>query len=654
MQGKRKSLTRSESYGALTSLPWHKRINVPSSHVYDFAAMPGVELVRFDKNRAELAVTIDALAAIKKQASTVEQHTLSDGVAGSMARPYQRDGANWILDRWAKCGYAYLAFDLRLGKTLTSISALESIGLEHVLIVPPAGVVRTWVTELLRWTDRGSIIVLDGRGAKQLRIFRTEDGKTSKNGRLVKTSILREKKGKIECPRCGQVGDRVDVECHACNRQIRKIVSTARFVICPYDRLVPQVTRNECGAELERRDLPGWARLLGQQYWDLVVADEAVKLRTWSTKPGARDRHRRTQIIIASQNTDRKLAICGTPSFGRFRHLWGQLDWLSDGCYGRSRGRDSRGGYTGPFERTPFLWDRRYCNGRKVEIESRGISVWVADGESPLVKTEWAKWRRPEIMLIKRRSDPDIAAQLPPLDRQTRWIEGASKIPPKRGKNRVDVALRRSLEAKLEAMVDEIVEELTTGAKVLVLASRHASVDTIAAALRKIAEGRGEEGAALRAQSYRQWIGRGLDRSGGGVNAEARALIVEELVRHDGAGCLITTTHSLADGGISMRGVSSVHHAEYHDSPIAMVQAELRGYEPGISTGYSITHWHSVGSIDDHIRERVMPQIELVVNAMADPTVSSMGSALTRSIEKIDYEDILSAWAKNVELDDDE
>ena len=586
-----------------------RRLSVPPAKARLLARIPGVRLT----GPGEILCTIDAWETVRRKLGIEDDAGQPKKLKHKISlRPYQAEGADWIVDRWEKCGAAYLAFGLRLGKTRTILAAVKALRVKNsrVLVMMPAMVLRTWIREIRKVLDL-DCVVCDGRSASVLRHF---DGDPKRrHGRRIDRSKSPE--------------------------EFDRLLNEARLVLCPYDRLIAQSARTARGVEFDRSDLPGWASTLGKIKWTVAIADEGQKLRTFSYEPG----HRRNRALIAAQRARRRIILSGTPSFGLFRHLWGQLDWLLPGQYGV----DKRNGDSAPYQ-----WDEYFCNGRKVLIPEVGREVWKFDDVGPRIESEWADHRRDAIMLVKHACD--VAKDLPPIMRDVRRVgDGQVKPPSKRSRNRKDAALIQAFDIKAPECLEQVVDELVNGLKVMVLTYRHRSADDFFAMASKMVGRKGEEGAALRAASTRVWNGRGSDGASG-VSAEARSIMIEEFVDHDGAALFVATTHALADGGVSMNGLSSVHHLEYHDSPMGMVQAELRGYEPGISHGYAITHWHAEGTIDDEIEQRVMPKTKMVRSAFDDPMAGGMSdaffSSLAKRAPKISIDDALAAFvAKGIE-----
>jgi len=89
-------------------------------------------------------------------------------------RDYQRDGANWILDRWSRFGGALLADEMGLGKTLQTISAIAKLKrdgeLGRTLVLVPTSLLSNWEGELARFGTGLSVVRMHGPNRDSLRL----------------------------------------------------------------------------------------------------------------------------------------------------------------------------------------------------------------------------------------------------------------------------------------------------------------------------------------------------------------------------------------------------------------------------------------------------------------------------------------------------
>jgi len=225
------------------------------------------------------------------------------------------------------------------GKTPTTLAAAALVGSKKTLIVCPSIAKLVWATEIAKWMHLPSTI-LYGRGGDEARTFC------------------------VQCNGTGRTGGEHCHDCKAANGQsygavihrddgVGAALERARFTICNYDVLIPQVEKDAAGVRSERGDLPGWTEKLKD--FDLVIADEAHILRGRSKRDRAGE-SRRDKLIQLSKGVPRFWALSGTPVYGRVADLWALLDVVTDGLYGR------------PF----FRYDVRYCL-------PAGAQVWMGD-----------------------------------------------------------------------------------------------------------------------------------------------------------------------------------------------------------------------------------------------------------------------------------
>ena len=85
-------------------------------------------------------------------------------------RPYQRDGAGWLLDRVERFGGALLADDMGLGKTLQTIALIECLFAKPapapgpVLVIATTSLLGNWRAEFARFAPGRRVRILHGAG----------------------------------------------------------------------------------------------------------------------------------------------------------------------------------------------------------------------------------------------------------------------------------------------------------------------------------------------------------------------------------------------------------------------------------------------------------------------------------------------------------
>lgn len=87
-------------------------------------------------------------------------------------RPYQEEGAGWLIDRSERFGGGLLADDMGLGKTIQSIALIEYLlGNESeskpVLVIATASLLGNWKSELRKFAPGRSVRILHGSGREK-------------------------------------------------------------------------------------------------------------------------------------------------------------------------------------------------------------------------------------------------------------------------------------------------------------------------------------------------------------------------------------------------------------------------------------------------------------------------------------------------------
>jgi hypothetical protein len=617
-------------------------------------------------------------------------------------RNYQKEAALFLLRR----AYCYLALPMRTGKTLVALSADMLVGSRWTLIVAPSLVKWVWADEILKWA-KAEAIILEGRGGRLARqycgtcrgrgnIAGPDDEEpvwcpdcTQLNGQSygyriheVRTVSKPVRAPKIELPkplrsrrrkkRVEHAAVRVnlmskepfvgppyptarDIEemrrrrdeyyatfdeglyccskhpevqshdpkglCLKCRGELLTLLRNARYIIANYDILIAQDQHDEAGGFVGMRlDLPGWAPVLSHLDIDVAILDEAHVFRGRPQKK-RRGRTRRDRLIDVVRRVRRVWLLTGTPIYGYTRDLWSPFDVASDGLWGR------------PW----YDFDTRYCEGR---INAHG--GWEANGRSLLAESE-LKRRLGIVMLKKERSE--ILPELPPKERQVIRLEPKEALPPidTSGTKR-DIASRelaRALEHKLVDIVDKVIDDMAEGNKVLVFTWLRASAERVFRAI----EGKmrsPQVGVRMRQVNTATWLAHGE------VSDKARFDVARDFREHAGAGALVSTTDAM-QVGISLFGATSMYFAELHPSPAAMLQAEDRPYEPGV-TSFCAYYCVLKGSIDEHVEAMLLPKFETQVLLTDDEGAKDARAAFKDEEESI--EQIVDRLTAHLKLED--
>lgn len=544
-------------------------------------------------------------------------------------RDYQKDGAIFL----ARRAYAINADPMRSGKTAQALTASVFVDSRRTLIVSPALAKWVWAAEIAKWLKEEAV-VLEGLGSDSLRVYCLAcdsrghiDGKRceackmgngqSRGFRLfnVREDSCRKHKfaGTGTCPKCIE----------ALHEQVEK----SRYVIVNYDLLVAQKKIDAAGGAYYRDDLQGWGPFLAQHRFDLAIADEAHLLRGFSTDQSKKGTSRREKFNQVVEAIPRVWALTGTPVFGYTRDLWGQLDAISRGCV------------SGGENRLPFSFHVRYCEGHKGEYG------WKADGRALLADTELPE--RLKYLMIKRPRS-QILASMPAKVRQVVRIddERDNKTTPRIPKNsdnesRITRLMRATFDVKVSAVVENVIAEMAEGNKVVVFALLRESAERLEKAIARTAMSR-EFATKMREVNAQTWLAHG------DASTQARFEMSRAFREHEGAGAFVTTIDAV-QVAVSLKGATSVHFAEMHWQPSAMLQAEDRPYELGV-TGLSIVYYVVRGSIDEHMEQALLPKIEALIAIVAEQQAKEVQDAWVGPQKDLTLDEIIAALTKNVDV----
>lgn len=534
-----------------------------------------------------------------------------EAIAARM-RPYQVSGSLFL----ARRAYALLCDPMRAGKTLTTIGAAVLSGAEKTLIVCPAVARTVWAQEVAKWAE-SEALVLEGRSPDSARRYcLTCDGR----GRLstgARCAVCANKNGQSKGYKIFVAGDP--------DRDLATAIKEAAFIIVNYELLVPQQATTKTGQVLFREELPGWAPYLANHVrFDVAIADEAHMLRGFETNALRKGHTRRERFIAAVAGVPQVWGVTGTPVFGYIRDLWGPLDAISAGAV------------TGP-SRLPFKFHAHYCDGH------RGEFGWVSTGRSPEASTELPlrldnviKLQRPRSVILSHmpakvrqvvRVTPDSVA--------TEAMLRAGKA--SAGPKKLSKLLQQAGVHKRNAIVENVVQELSEGNKVLVFSLLRANADGLYKAIQKATKSR-EWSTRMSQANLEMYL------ATGDSSADVRAGYARAFREHTGAAVFIATIDAV-QVALSLRGAASVHFAELHWNPAAMLQAEDRPYEPGVQ-GLNIVYYVLENSIDDHVIATVLPKFNALTSVTNDEQAQSTKASFDEQTTLAEIHERLTAHVK--------
>jgi SWI/SNF-related matrix-associated actin-dependent regulator 1 of chromatin subfamily A len=240
-------------------------------------------------------------------------------------------------------------------------------------------------------------------------------------------------------------------------------------------------------------------------------------------------------------------------------------------------------------------------------------------------------------MLKKERSE--ILSELPAKQRQVIRIDPKKELPKIDFEGtRMQVisrALSTTLDHKIEEIVDNVIGEIAEGNKVLVFSYLRANAERVYQAIEEKMRSP-QVAVRMRQVEAETWLAHGE------VSNKGRFDIARIFREYQGAGALVSTVDAM-QVGISLKGATSVHFAELHHSPAAMLQAEDRPYEVG-STGLSIVYYIVKGSIDEHIESILLPKFKTQELLTGEEGATDARTALAGADE--DAEDAEAIWQR--------
>jgi len=248
---------------------------------------------------------------------------------------------------------------------------------------------------------------------------------------------------------------------------------------------------------------------------------------------------------------------------------------------------------------THFKFGFAYCGAARSEY---GLTF---DGRSPRAETE-LKLRLNHLFMKHDRAE--IWKDTPPKIRQVVRIETkvrdeSEKLSAMPANERsLFAALEKTLETqKLEAICDNVIEEMMSGWKSVIWVLTRESVEIMCAALERVTSQR-QVAPVMRTNNVKIWA------THGNASIDVRNAVAKEFVDHVGAGVIIATIDSMPES-ISLFGASTAHYAQLHFSPGALEQSENRPYKKGTSR-LKIIYYIAIGTVDERVLALVLPRLE--------------------------------------------
>lgn len=634
----------------LTSIPGIARAPGGLACTWDIALMLAAYLgTPCPRSPLEDALTDDELKAEAAALPGLERYRRLELPA--KLRPYQKEGALFL----ARRAYAMNCDPMRAGKSAMALAASVLVDAKKTLVIAPAIAKYVWAEQAALWLKEEALILEGRAGDLAKRYCKVCDARgkiKGTDGELITCTACRmrngqangyktfdtyvwewDENGKLTCE-CPKHRDEMSHDfmisplvCPLCVNELHAAIGAASIVVCNYDILISQKNADAAGKLFSVEHLQGWAPVLAAHKFDLAILDESHLIRGFSTDSARKGQTRRERVCEVTENIPIAWALTGTPIFGFVRDLWGQLDCVSKGALTGN----------GVNDRLPFTFHAHFCEGQKDDYG------WRADGRSIYADTELPQ--RLAVFKIQRPRSL-ILSQMPPKTRQVVRIDagevGAKKPRGANDEARLANLLKKTFDAKVDYVTENVISELGEGNKCVVFVFLRESAEKMGKAVEAACK-KADVKTRMREVDAKIWTVHG-DTSPQGRFEMARAFR-----EHPKAGAFIATIDSV-QVAISLKGATSVHFADLHWQPAALLQAEDRPYEVG-TTGLSILYYIVRGSVDEHIEAIVLPKVKTLADIVNEKGADELRNALAQGAGKENLKEVIKAMMKDVDTD---
>jgi SNF2 family DNA or RNA helicase len=389
-----------------------------------------------------------------------------------------------------------------------------------------------------------------------------------------------------------------------------------RYVIVNYDILASARRRDAAGVVYTRADLPGWGALLHKTRFVIVVCDECHGIR-------GRKSQRTKAVKFVTQLAVVVWMMSATPMPNYLRDLWAQLDLMSIGLHG---------GY--------WDWVRAYCGAtqgaygwidtgtdyERIEELRMRLGYYMLGRSKPQIQASWPEKRREIYPIDVKLTAPTVQEADDALERQTA----------------VDKALRATARAKRPAVIEQAVEALDSGQKVVVFTY-------------------------LREQA--EWIAKGIDKAlqkekrprpvycaNGKQTPQQRDTLAKAFREAEGPTAFVATIDSVGVA-ISLVGAELVLFADLLYEPWKLLQAEGRTHRFDSGVKVLIRYLVARGTIDEALEASIVSKLRTIEAALGTDADNSALEALLGT-EETDGAKIvdrlfarLKAWGQSQKLE---
>lgn len=251
--------------------------------------------------------------------------------------------------------------------------------------------------------------------------------------------------------------------------------------------------------------------------------------------------------------------------------------------------------------RKPFKFHARYCLGHKDE----DTGYWVSTGCSPLAKTE-LKERLSAVMIQRKRTEiwkdtPPKQYQLvrvePKTEKNHKALDKLTKQPALQDTH-IQALLDAALKEKLDAIIENVLQDLTQGGKTIVWCSTRNGVEVMIEALEKACNNK-KNSAALNQHDLL------LLATHGEASIPQRNRDARQFRTHEGSACIVVTYDSMPEA-ISLYSevpdypTATQHMAQLHFVIGTIGQATNRAYNK-MTKGLMTLIYVLKGSADERV-----------------------------------------------------